>query len=226
MSNATTAMTEEEAQKKHWYIKINKRESGPYQYNEVVLMIYNEDVKPEDMITCRGLGGWKILSDFCHFSVGSTKKYFEENNINPEDHETIHFRRSMRVPLEETVLAVSGNQLFKAHCIDVSTNGCMIKVPRGKVPTNTTIKIHIYNNEKKNYPAFNLKGSVVRTVPQKREKTDSVLFDHLGIEFNHNQKSQKEKLQTTLRNMVFNYEEEKEKEEEKGKIAETFKRAS
>ena len=85
MSETTTAMTKEEAEQKHWYIKINKRESGPYRYSEILLMIYNEDVKQEDMITCRGLGGWKTLSDFVHFSQKNIKKYFDENNLNPKE---------------------------------------------------------------------------------------------------------------------------------------------
>jgi hypothetical protein len=218
MSEVTTAMSEEEAQNRHWYIKINKRESGPYRYSEILLMIHNQDVKQEDQITCRGLGGWKALSDFQHFSEKSIKKYFEENELDPEDHDAIHFRKSMRVPLKETILAVSGNQLFKALCLDVSTGGCMIKVPRGRIPLDSMIKIHIYENENKNCPAFNLKGKVIRVISQERRSEGETLFDHLGIEFLLGKKSQREVLQSTLRDMVFNYKEEK--------IEETFKRAA
>ena len=219
MSEVTTAMSEEEAQQKHWYIKINKRESGPYRYSEILLMIHNEDVHQEDMITCRGLGGWKALSDFVHFSPKSIEKYFSENDLDPEDHEAIHFRKSMRVPLKETILAVSGNQLFKAHCLDLSTGGCMIKVPRGKIPVDSMLKIHIYENGNKNCPSFNLKGKVIRIISQERRNDAETLFDHLGIEFTNHHKSQREVLQSTLRDMIFNYKEEEE-------IAEAFKRAS
>lgn len=207
MSEMTTKMTKEEAQEKHWYIKINKRESGPYRYSEILLMIHNQDVKEGDMITCRGLGGWKNLSDFEHFGSSNVKAYFEEMDLDPEDHEAIHFRKSMRVPFKEAILIVSGNQVFKAVCLDVSTGGCMIKVKRGQIPMDSQIKIHIYNNDDMNCPAFNLRGTVTRNIAQKRESEAGTLYDHLGVEFSGVKKSQRDILQNTLRDIVFNYRE-------------------
>jgi len=205
MSEITTDMSKEEAQEKHWYLKINKRESGPYRYSEVLLMIHNQDVKESDMITCRGLGGWKNLHDFKHFTQQSVKDYFDEMDLDPEDHEAIHFRKAMRVPFKEAVLVVSGNQLFQAICIDVSTGGCMIKVKRGKIPMDSQIKIHIYDNKELNCPTFNLIGTVKRIIAQDVKKENETLFDQLGIEFSMVKKSQRELLQNTIREMVFNY---------------------
>ena len=125
----------------------------------------------------------------------------------------------MRVPLKETILTAFENQLFKAMCLDISAGGCMIKVPRGRVPVDSIVKIHIYNNDTKNCPAFSLKGKVIRIIPQ--GKTDeSDLFDHLGVEFENGEKFKRDALQSTLRNMIFNY-----KEKEK-KVEDVFKRAS
>ena len=218
MSEITTDMSEEEAQKRHWYIKINKRESGPYRFTEILLMVHNEDVKSTDMITCRGLGGWQELNDFKFFKPKRVTEYFEENDLDPDDHDAIHFRKSMRVPLKEVILAVSGNQVFKANCLDVSTGGCMIEVLRGRIPLDSIIKIHIYNNDDKNCPAFNLKGKVIRIISPERRNENETLFDRLGIEFTHSKKSQKEVLQATLREMVFNYKDDQ--------IEDTFKRTA
>ena len=126
-------MSKEEAEKGHWYIKINKRESGPYQYKELLLMVHNNDIKGDDQITCRGLGDWKKISEFKLLSQQSLKDYFAEADLDPEDLDTIHFRKSMRVDFKELVLVVSGNQLFQAICLDLSTGGCMVKVRRGKI---------------------------------------------------------------------------------------------
>lgn len=210
MSEVTTNMSKEEAQEKHWYIKINKRESGPYRYSEILLMIHNEDVQKEDQITCRGLGGWKALSDFKHFTAQCVKDYFQEADLDPDDHDAIHFRKSMRVPFKEIVLVVSGNQLFQAVCLDVSTGGCMIKVKRGRVPMDSQLKIHIYNNDGLNCPSFNLIGSVKRIIPQDRKSEGETLYDHLGIEFSQVKKSQRDVLQQTLRDMVFNYRDQED----------------
>ncbi len=208
MSEVNTSMTKEEAEEKHWYIKINKRESGPYRFEEILLMINGSDIKESDMITCRGMGGWEPLKEFSYFTPKAVKAHFEENEMNPDDQENVHFRKTMRVPLMETVLTLNGNQLFKAHCIDVSTGGCMIKVPRGKVPIDSTIKVHIYKNDKKNLPSFNLKGSVIRIIPIKERSDCGNFFDHVGVEFTNGNKSHKDNLQETLRNLIFNFNED------------------
>ena len=49
MSEVNTSMTQEEAQDKHWYIKINKRESGPYRFEEILLMINGNDIKEKSL---------------------------------------------------------------------------------------------------------------------------------------------------------------------------------
>lgn len=197
-------LREEDAKLKHWYTKVNNRETGPYRYVELLLMINNKDITENDFVTFRGSGGWKPLSDFDNFLPGNVKNSLEEQNVDPEDSADIHFRRAMRVPLKNEVLLVGGEYCFKSMCMDVSTGGCLLKVSRGKIRLDSNVKIHIYEDKNKNFPSFNFIGEAVRVFSADKVEEDSNLYDLVGIKFLETAHYKKSELREALRNMVFN----------------------
>ena len=128
----------EKALELHWYVQIKTRESGPYSYLEILSMIHNQDIEDEHMVTYRSLGNWHKVSEFQNFTKSNVEEALDENNIDPEDEDDVPFRRSIRIPLSSEVLTIVDDYAFKSECIDLSTGGCLIKLPRGKIKPDST----------------------------------------------------------------------------------------
>lgn len=192
----------EKALELHWYIQIKTRESGPYSYLEVLSMMHNEDLESSNMLTYRGLGGWHQASDFQNFTKANIEAALEENNIDPSDQDDVPFRRSIRIPLSSEVLTIVDDYAFKSECIDLSTGGCLIKLPRGKLKPDSKIKIHFYENGKIQLDAFNISGEVVRVLSAEKLKEGTSYYDLIGIQFEAMKKSEKETLKTKIKEIV------------------------
>jgi len=195
-------MSNKEALDKHWYIQVKNRESGPYSYLEVLSMVHNEDVESSNCVTFRGLGGWHKVSDFENFQKEKVQKALEENNIDPEEDNDVPFRRSIRIPLSCEVLTVVDDFVFKSECIDLSTGGCLIKLPRGKIKPNSTIKIHFYGDKGINLTAFNIQGESVRTISAAHLKEGSSYFDLIGVQFQNVKKENRDSLRQKIKEIV------------------------
>jgi len=195
-------MTNEVALGHHWYIQIKGRASGPYSYLEVLSMIHNKDIELSNSITYRGLGNWHSVSEFENFQPKALADALEENDLDPEEDNDVPFRRSIRIPVTCEVLTVMDDFVFKSECIDLSTGGCLLKLPRGKIKPNSKIKIHFYNNSKINLTAFNVTGEAVRTVSASHLTEGSSYYDLIGIQFQNVKKDNKEALRTKIKEIV------------------------
>jgi len=193
-------MSNEEALNQHWYIQVKTRASGPYSYLEVLSMIHNEDVEASHYITYRGLGEWRTVSEFANFQQEAIENALEDNNIDPDDDVT--FRRSIRIPLSCEVAVIVDDFVFKSECIDLSTGGCLIKLPRGKIQANSSLKIHFYGNSKLHLKAFNISGETVRTVSASNLTEGSSYFDLIGVQFNTIKKEDRTALKETIQEIV------------------------
>lgn len=187
----------------HWYIQIKSRESGPYSYLEIISMLHNKDLEEENLITYRGLGAWHPSSDFKNFTAENIDSALDENNIDPGDSDEIPFRRSIRIPLSSEALITIDSYVFKSECIDLSTGGCLVKLPRGKIKPDSNIKIHFYKNENIKLQAFNISGEAVRVLSASKLKEGSSYYDLIGVQFNNLKRSEREKLKTHIREIVF-----------------------
>lgn len=187
----------------HWYIQIKTRESGPYSYLEILSMIHNGDIESENMVTYRGLGGWHQILEFQNFSKEGLLAAMDENNFDPEDEDDVPFRRSVRIPISSEVLTIVDDYAFKSECIDLSTGGCLIKLPRGKIKPDSSIKIHFYENGKIKLSAFNINGEAIRIVSAEKLKEGSSYYDLVGVQFDIVKKSEKEFLKEKIREIVF-----------------------
>lgn len=197
-----------EAKKKHWYIFVKNRESGPYRFVELLLMLHNKDIEAHDEITFRGLGGWKQAQDFENFKGSKIQEGLQELDVDPDDLSDIHFRKSIRIPTNTEVIAVMGNQSVKCVCLDLSTGGCLLKVARGKIKLDRDLKIHFYSNPQRNITSMNFRGEAVRVVSAEKLKEGSHFFDLIGVKFEELKKSQKDKVKHMIKNVVFNTESE------------------
>ena len=60
---------------KNWYIKVQDKETGPYSYTEVCILIENGDVDIKEEITLLGHGSWHKI-DSCDLFKSMTIKLF------------------------------------------------------------------------------------------------------------------------------------------------------
>ncbi len=187
----------------HWYIQIKTRESGPYSYLEIISMLHNKDLEAENLVTYRGLGAWHPTSDFENFTAENIDYALDENNIDPGASDEIPFRRSIRIPLSSEVLTIVDDYVFKSECIDLSTGGCLIKLPRGKIKPDSNIKIHFYGNDGIKLEAFNVSGEAVRIISAEKLKEGSSYYDLVGVQFNNVKRIEREELKTRIREIVF-----------------------
>ncbi len=187
----------------HWYIQIKTRESGPYSYLEVLSMLENQDIEDSHFITYRSLGAWHQVSNFENFTPENIKDIFSKNNITSDTSTDIPFRKSLRVPLSSQVLTILGDYTFKSTCIDLSTGGCLIKLPRGKIKPDSKIKIHFYTNDEIKLSAFNILGEAVRILSAEKLKEGSSYYDLIGVKFKILSNSDKETLRNKIREIVF-----------------------
>lgn len=192
-----------EASLLHWYIQVKTRESGPYSYFEILSMLHNRDLESDNMITYRSLGNWYPASEFENFTPENVDLALEENNIDPDDGDDVPFRRSIRIPVSSEVLTIVDDYVFKSECIDLSTGGCLIKLPRGKISPDSNIKIHFYNNSTINLHPFNIKGEAVRVISAEKLKEGSSYYDLIGVQFSSLKRSEREALKTKIREIVF-----------------------
>lgn len=193
----------EDAKNLHWYVQINGKESGPYSYIEVLTMVHNKDINHEHSLVYRGLGGWHPLKSFKNFEKESILEAFELFDYDPDDNDEVHYRRSVRVPVSTQALVVMGDYCFKCECIDISSGGCLIKLPRGKIRPESYFGVHFYRNRKLNLEAFNVKGEAVRVVSAAKLLEGSSYYDLIGVQFDIIKKSEKEQLKEMLRGLVF-----------------------
>ncbi len=187
----------------HWYIQIKTRESGPYSYLEILSMLDNKDIEQDHFITYRGLGAWHSALDFKNFTLENIKHALSKNNITKNENDDIPFRRSIRIPLSSEVLTILGDYTFKSECIELSTGGCLIKLPRGKVRPDSKIKIHFYTNNSIKLNAFNISGEAVRILSAERLKEGSSYYDLIGVKFKLANSSEKETLKNKIREIIF-----------------------
>ncbi len=187
----------------HWYIQIKTRESGPYSYLEILSMLHNKDIEDENLITYRGLGAWHQASNFENFTPENLEYALDENNIDPDDSDDVPFRRSIRIPLSSEVLTIVDDYVFKSECIDLSTGGCLIKLPRGKIKAGAEIKIHFYGNDGMKLESFNVSGEAVRVLSAEKLKEGSSYYDLIGVQFTNLKRSEKEGLKAKIREIVF-----------------------
>lgn len=186
----------------HWYVQIKNRESGPYSFLEILSMVHNTDLSADDLITYRGLGDWHPVKNFANLSPEEVNKILEENDIDPEDGSEVPFRRSIRIPTFSEAIVVIDDILFKCKCIDLSTGGCLLKVPKGKIKVESEIKIHFYKDSKINLMSFNAKGEVMRVISATKIKEDTSAYDLLGVKFEL-KKTAKQNLKAKLREIIF-----------------------
>ena len=195
-------MNNEEALSHHWYVQVKNRESGPYSYLEILSMVHNEDIDSTNSITHRGLGSWHPVSDFENFKKENVEDALEENNIDPEEDNDVPFRRSIRIPVSCEVLTIVDDFIFTSECIDLSTGGCLIKLPRGKVKANSKIKVHFYSNEHINLQPFNIHGESVRTISAAHLKEGTSYYDLIGVQFQSVKKDQRDALRSKIKEIV------------------------
>lgn len=195
-------ISNDDALNKHWYIQVKNRESGPYSYLEVLSMIHNEDIDSSNGVTYRGLGEWHPVSEFENFTKNNVEASLEENNIDPDDSDDVPFRRSIRIPVSCEVLTIVDDFVFTSECIDLSTGGCLIKLPRGKIKADSQIKIHFYGNKHINLSPFNIHGESVRIISAPKLKEGSSYYDLIGVEFQNVKKADRDALRSKIREVV------------------------
>lgn len=195
-------ISNKDALNKHWYIQVKNRESGPYSYLEVLCMIHNQDVDGDNGITYRGLGDWHPISEFENFKADHVQDALDENNIDPQEDNDVPFRRSIRIPVSCEVLTIVDDFVFTSECIDLSTGGCLIKLPRGKIKPNSKIKIHFYGHKNINLAAFNIHGESVRTISAAHLKEGTSYYDLVGVQFQNVKKESRDALRTKIKEIV------------------------
>ncbi len=193
---------------KNWYIRVKDKETGPYSYTEVCILVENDDVSQDEEVTLLGHGSWHKMKDSPLFTKMNTKLFLKENNIDLNT--DIPLRKSIRVPLTAEVAVICDGRMFKAATCDISTSGMMIKINRNSIRENVTIKIHLYSAPDQKLKSLNFKAIVVRKIkkpdPVSKNDKDAMApiqkFDHFGIEFADMEEKEKEQVKDLIRQSI------------------------
>lgn len=193
---------------KNWYIKVKDKETGPYSYTEVCILIENDDVTEDEEITLLGHGSWHKMKEDTLFSKMTTKLFLKENNIDLNT--DIPLRKSIRVPLTAEIAVIGDGRMFKAATCDMSTSGMMIKINRHSIREGVVIKIHLYAAPDQKLKSLNFKATVVRKIhkPDPVSKHDKEAmspvqkFDHFGIEFLDMEEKEKDHVKELIRQSI------------------------
>lgn len=193
---------------KNWYVKIKDKETGPYSYTEVCILIENDDIAAEEGITLLGHGSWHKMSESPLFSKMAAKLFLKENNIDIKT--DIPLRKSIRVPLTAEIAVICDGRMFKAATCDMSTSGMMIKINRHSIKEGALIKIHLYSALDQKLKSLNFTASVIRKIhkPEPKSKHDKEAmaaiqkFDHFGIEFVEMEEKEKEQVKEVIRQSI------------------------
>lgn len=193
---------------KNWYIRVKDKETGPYSYTEVCILIENDDVSQDEEVTLLGHGSWHKMKDSPLFTKMNTKLFLKENNIDLNT--DIPLRKSIRVPLTAEIAVVCDGRMFKAATCDISTSGMMIKINKNSIRENVIIKIHLYSAPDQKLKSLNFKATVVRKIkkpdPVSKNDKDAMSpvqkFDHFGIEFLDMEDKEKEQVKDLIRQSI------------------------
>jgi hypothetical protein len=193
---------------KNWYIRVKDKETGPYSYTEVCILIENEDVSSDESITLLGHGSWHKMSESPLFTKMASQLFLKEQNIDLST--DIPLRKSIRVPLTAEIAVVCDGRMFKAATCDMSTSGMMIKINRHSLRVGSIIKIHLYSAVEQKLKSLNFFASVVRKInkPEPVSKHDKEAmspiqkFDHFGIEFSDMDEKGKDHVKELIRQSI------------------------
>lgn len=193
---------------KNWYIRVKDKETGPYSYTEVCILIENNDVSEEEEITLLGHGSWHKLKESPLFASMTTKLFLKEHNIDLTT--DIPLRKSIRVPLTAEIAVISEGRMFKAATCDMSTSGMMIKINRFSIKEGLTIRIHLYSDTNQKLQSLNFSAKVVRKIhkpdPSSSKDKEALSpfqkFDHYGIEFVDMEEKEKEQVKELIRQSI------------------------
>lgn len=180
---------------KKWYIRVEDKETGPYSYVEVCLLVDHKDLKPEEEVTYLGHGSWLKIKDCELFQLEYVRNFLEKNKISQDSE--IPLRRSIRVPLAAELGIVVRGRMFKAQTVDMSSTGLMVKTLKSGINVNDTLKMHLYKSDAQKLPALNLKGLIVR----KWDKSDAK-FDYFGVNFEDMDSQMKEIIHQLIRQCI------------------------
>lgn len=186
----------------HWYVQVNNRESGPYTFLEVLSMMHSQDITQSDFVTYRGLGDWHAVNTFENFQPAQVKATLDESEFDPDENEDIPFRKSIRIPLSSEVMVIVDDLFFRGEALDLSTGGCLIRVPKGKLLADSQFKVHFYENSEIQLLPFNAGGNAVRVVAESKVENQRSSSDLVGMQFTSLKKDEKENLRDRLRQIV------------------------
>lgn len=193
---------------KNWYIRVKDKETGPYSYTEVCILIENNDVSEDEDVTLLGHGSWHKLKECDLFKKMTIKLFLKEHNINTNT--DMPLRKSIRVPLTAEIAVIADGRLFKAATCDMSTSGMMIKINRFSIREGLTIRIHLYSAADQKLQSLNFSATVVRKInkPDPVSKKDKEAmspiqkFDHFGIEFVDMEDKEKDQVKELIRQSI------------------------
>ncbi len=193
---------------KNWYIRVKDKETGPYSYTEVCILIENNDVTQDEEVTLLGHGSWLKMKDSPMFTKINTALFLKENNIDRRT--DIPLRKSIRVPLTAEIAVVCDGRMFKAATCDMSTSGMMIKINKNSIREGVQIKIHLYSAADQKLKSLNFRATVVRKIkkpdPISRNDREAMTpiqkFDHFGIEFLDLEDNEKEQVKELIRQSI------------------------
>lgn len=193
---------------KNWYIRVKDKETGPYSYIEVCILVENNDVSEDEEVTLLGHGSWHQLKSVPLFQKMNVKLFLKENNIDMTT--DIPLRKSIRVPLTAEIAVVCDGRMFKAATCDMSTSGMMIKVNKNSIREGSMLKIHLYSAADQKLKSLNFFATVVRKInkPEPVSKHDAAAmtpvqkFDHFGIEFANMDDKDKDLVKELIRQSI------------------------
>jgi len=112
---------------KNWYLLVKGRESGPFDYYQVLKKINSGDVSSFDFIKAINQENWGTLADHEIFNAGSISAEMNSfNDILPKN-STGTLRRHPRSPILADVFVKKDGVLIKGKAIEVGKGGMGIE---------------------------------------------------------------------------------------------------
>ncbi len=152
---------------KNWFVLSDGKESGPYDYYQIISKINTGDLSTFDFIRALNQDSWGIVSDYEIFQVAALNAISDEDAPAPNP-ENPNRRRYDRKPILADIFVKKSNVLFKGKAIEVGRGGMGIEAGDDFGEPGSTI--NLYCSPISEAISFNCQAKIVNKVQVKKNK--------------------------------------------------------
>lgn len=161
---------------REWYIFRSQLPIGPFTKLEMIQMLQEKALEPENYIWAVGSEEWKKVYEWTEFSKDEVKSLSESSQL--EIHQVFYKRKYQRAHFESSLIVNDEKRMFHGNSLEISEGGVGIKLKNSDLSIGHRIFLHFKSGE--GVPAFNAVGEIVsRRFPCENGECEV----HYGVKF-------------------------------------------